>query len=139
MENIRLLPLRVQETVLLPIKRSDIDGVAIRIRPDEFVFLACCIIEMLILQLPMDVIDGSPVPRVIFTGRPHTFHAFLICLMLSCYGAVCSIYLHHIKPKVARCYGAISVAAMGAASLVFLWASAWACFHWATSALFIGP
>ncbi|OWM64534.1 hypothetical protein CDL15_Pgr020501 [Punica granatum] len=56
MEKIRLLPLLVQETFLLPIKRSDLKGMAIRIRPDEFVFLACCnIIEMLIL---MDVVHG---------------------------------------------------------------------------------
>lgn len=102
----------------------------LRIYLDEVIFTVSCISALLLLQLPMEYIDEKPVPTVIFKGHPSIFHAFLICLMGSCFGSVCSIHLRERKPKVARFYYLFGVASMVLSFAIFLWVVVPASFMW---------
>ncbi|EEF28897.1 conserved hypothetical protein [Ricinus communis] len=91
---------------------------------DEVIFTVSCLTTIAILYLPMEYIAEKPVPSVIFHGHPSMFHAFLICLMGSCFGSVCSIHLRERSPKVGKFYHFFGVLSMVFSLAVFLFAAA---------------
>ncbi|KAL7232135.1 hypothetical protein ACSBR2_010202 [Camellia fascicularis] len=90
---------------------------------EELVFAMSYMMVTFILQLPMEYIDGNPVPTVIFHGHPTTFHVFVLGLCASFSGSIGTMELRKREPKLARYYRVVAVGAMAVTLAVFLWAA----------------
>ncbi|KAL7249886.1 hypothetical protein ACSBR1_011963 [Camellia fascicularis] len=60
----------------------------------ESILVASFTIAIVLLILPCEYIDDSPVPTVIFKGLPSTFHAFVVCLIFSFTGSLSALLIH---------------------------------------------
>ncbi|KAJ9147458.1 hypothetical protein P3X46_029620 [Hevea brasiliensis] len=125
------LPTRCQPERAL--QQGNYNYKGLRSHLDEVIFTVSCLTAIVILHLPMDYIDGKPVPAVVFHGHPHIFHAFLVCLMGSCYGSVCSMYLRERKPKIAKFYYFFALVSSVLALAIFFWAAVPASLLWLAS------
>ncbi|GMH15238.1 hypothetical protein Nepgr_017079 [Nepenthes gracilis] len=71
------------------------------------------------LQLPRELIDGEPVPTVIFKGRPSYFHAFVLLLLCTFSCGFIAILLRPLHPKVAGYCRCVTLFSLIAAVAIF--------------------
>ncbi|KAI4357939.1 hypothetical protein L6164_001854 [Bauhinia variegata] len=87
----------------------------------ECILGLCFTVITLLLQLPYEYIDGNPVPTVIFKGRPTTFHAFIISIVLAFSGATNAIITSN-QSTFAKFCGYYAMASMASALAILSWA-----------------
>lgn len=92
-------------------------------RCEEYVFLISYATGMSLWHLPMEKIDGNPVPTIVFKGQPKTFHSFLLGLLGAFTCAVCTIYIRNPSPKLARYYRRFAVFFLALTLLIASWAA----------------
>ncbi|PKI64426.1 hypothetical protein CRG98_015151 [Punica granatum] len=78
-------------------------------------------VPLLLLQLPCESIDGSPVPTVIFKGLSSTFHGFLVSVTLAFTGAFSALVVDD-GSQFTRACRYLSMASMASALLFLVWA-----------------
>nr|DAD19973.1 TPA_asm: hypothetical protein HUJ06_021436 [Nelumbo nucifera] len=88
---------------------------------DKVIFVLSSVAVVISTQLPSEYIDGNPVPRVLFTGRPFTFHAFLTSLTFALTGSLCAILLRQVYTKSARTFRCLSIVSVAAALAILAW------------------
>ncbi|GMH31203.1 hypothetical protein Nepgr_033046 [Nepenthes gracilis] len=89
-----------------------------RISMEEAITVVAFVSVFLLLKLPMEKIDGNPVPTVIFKDRPPHFHAFVLLLVFSFSGGLMAISLRPLYPKIAvYCRYMAVLSITGAASI----------------------
>ncbi|KAH7516170.1 hypothetical protein FEM48_Zijuj10G0107100 [Ziziphus jujuba var. spinosa] len=88
----------------------------------ESILYVCFSTVTTLLLVPYELINGTPVPTVLFKGLPSTFHAFIISIVLAFSGAFSALLIPN-KPIVAR----FSMASMASALLIVMWAMSQAC------------
>ncbi|GMH15242.1 hypothetical protein Nepgr_017083 [Nepenthes gracilis] len=71
------------------------------------------------LQLPFELIDGYPVPTVIFKGRPSYFHAFVVLLMCTFSCSLITFLVRQLRPKLAGYCRLITLFSLIAAVAIF--------------------
>ncbi|XAR51600.1 hypothetical protein NMG60_11006272 [Bertholletia excelsa] len=98
--------------------------------PEEIVLGLSYLMGTSLFQLPMENINGNPVPTVIFGGRPTIFHAFVIGICASVCGAVGAFELRRRDPKLAGYYRRFAVGAMALTLSVLLGAALTDAFRW---------
>ncbi|KAI8011687.1 hypothetical protein LOK49_LG06G01098 [Camellia lanceoleosa] len=72
--------------------------------------------------LPCEYIDGSPIPTLIFRGRPSTFHAFVAFLVFAFSSSLNALLIHNKSLILAKFCQCISIASMISALSLLLWA-----------------
>ncbi|KAI8007972.1 hypothetical protein LOK49_LG07G02990 [Camellia lanceoleosa] len=87
----------------------------------ESIMVASFTFTTLLLLLPCDYIDGSPVPTIIFKGLPSTFHAFVVSLIFAFSGALSALLIHDTSFFAKLCEFS-SMASMTSALSLLLWA-----------------
>ncbi|GFY86835.1 hypothetical protein Acr_05g0004740 [Actinidia rufa] len=100
---------------------------------EELVFGLSYLMAISLWQVPMEYIDGNPVPAVVFHGKPTMFHAFVVGLCLSFSGSIGALELRKRSPKVAAYYKVFAIGAMAVTVAVLLWAAVPAAFGWFVS------
>ncbi|KAI4357937.1 hypothetical protein L6164_001852 [Bauhinia variegata] len=55
------------------------------------------------------MVDGSPVPTIIFQDNPSLFHGFKLSLNFSFFGSFTSLTLQHMYPKLSKCCQLLAV------------------------------
>ncbi|KAF9670724.1 hypothetical protein SADUNF_Sadunf13G0098500 [Salix dunnii] len=71
-------------------------------------------IGMFLNSLPQEIIDGNPVPTVIFKGHLSIYRAFVISIIFAFTGSFCSLMIDR-KPEVSRFCGYLSVISLASA------------------------
>ncbi|KAI9105079.1 hypothetical protein K1719_022795 [Acacia pycnantha] len=94
-----------------------------RITVVECVIGVCLTVMLGLLQLPYEYIGEDPVPTIVFRGRPHTFHTFVLFVLAAFMTATRAI---HAPPNSSGKFESycvlVSVVSISSAFLVFSWA-----------------
>ncbi|GMP53452.1 hypothetical protein CsSME_00018902 [Camellia sinensis var. sinensis] len=87
----------------------------------ESILVASFTITTLLLIIPCEFINGSPVPTLIFAGLPSTFQAFVVCLVFAFSGSLSALLINDSSFLVKFCEYS-SMASMTFALSLLLWA-----------------
>ncbi|KAL7218535.1 hypothetical protein ACSBR2_011740 [Camellia fascicularis] len=87
----------------------------------ESILVASFTITTLLIILPSEFINGSPVPSLIFKGLPSAFHAFVVCLVFAFSGAFSALLIHDTS-FIAKFSKYSSMASMTSALALLIWA-----------------
>ncbi|KAL7249895.1 hypothetical protein ACSBR1_011972 [Camellia fascicularis] len=69
----------------------------------ESILVASFTITTLLLIIPCEFINGSPVPTLIFAGLPSTFQAFVVCLVFAFAGSLSALLINDSSFLVKFC------------------------------------
>ncbi|TQD86068.1 hypothetical protein C1H46_028379 [Malus baccata] len=91
----------------------------------EFILYVSFTTATVLLQVPHEYINGTPIPTVAFRGLPSIFYAFIICIIVAFSCAFSALMLASIIPNFARLTGFCSMASMSSAVVLLIWAIYW--------------
>ncbi|KAL7249877.1 hypothetical protein ACSBR1_011957 [Camellia fascicularis] len=75
----------------------------------ESILVASFTITTLLLIIPCEFINGSPVPTLIFAGLPSTFQAFVVCLVFAFAGSLSALLINDSSFLVMFCYNHVKI------------------------------
>ncbi|GMP66152.1 hypothetical protein CsSME_00026624 [Camellia sinensis var. sinensis] len=88
----------------------------------ESILVISFTIATILIIVPSDYVDGSPVPTIIFKGLSSTFHWFVISIIFAFAFALSSLLIHDCS-LLARLFACSSVASIASALVILLWSS----------------
>ncbi|CAN6559814.1 unnamed protein product [Malus baccata var. baccata] len=86
----------------------------------EFILYVSFTTATVLLQVPHEYINGTPIPTVAFRCLPSIFYAFIICIIVAPSCAFSALMLASIKPNFARFTGFCSMASMSSAIVLLI-------------------
>ncbi|KAL7216616.1 hypothetical protein ACSBR1_028536 [Camellia fascicularis] len=87
----------------------------------ESILVISFTIATILIIVPCESIDGSPVPTIIFKGLPSIFHCFVVSVLFSFTGSLSALLIHDDSSLVRFC-GFTSMVSMISALAILIWA-----------------
>ncbi|KAJ4830090.1 hypothetical protein Tsubulata_050353 [Turnera subulata] len=87
----------------------------------KLILWVSCWTPVILRSLPLEYIDGNPVPTVVFKGHPSIFHAFVISIILAFTGSFFALRIGY-QSRIGKVCGYCCLVSMASAFWLVVYA-----------------